>query len=225
MLTTVELHRATRALARRDPDLARVVRRHGPPPLWQRRPGFATLVHIILEQQVSLASARAAFDRARALVRPFTPASFLALGDRELRVAGFSRQKTQYCRNLARAILDGELELARLGRFDDDEVRRRLTTVKGIGDWTADIYLIMVLGRPDVWPLGDIALAQAARELKRLSARPTGIEMTSIGEGWRPWRAVAARVLWHHYLSTPRGRSPFGDAPHSSVAAQPPDLL
>ena len=136
MLTIDELHRATRALARRDPDLARVVRAHGPPPLWQRRPGFGTLVHIILEQQVSLASARAAFDRARMLARPFTPANFLALDDRELRVAGFSRQKTEYCRNLARAILDKELQLGRLATLDDDEVRRRLTAVKGIGNWT-----------------------------------------------------------------------------------------
>jgi DNA-3-methyladenine glycosylase II len=204
LLTVPELHRATRTLARRDPDLARVVRAHGLPPLWQRRPGFATLVHIILEQQVSLASARAAFDRARALARPFAPATFLALDDRQLRVAGFSRQKTQYCRNLAQAILDKELQLGKLADLDDDEVRRQLTAINGIGAWTADIYLIMVLGRPDVWPLGDIALAQAARELKRLSARPSGVEMTSIGESWRPWRAVAARVLWHHYLSTPR---------------------
>ena len=204
MLTVPELHRATRTLAKRDPDLARVVRAHGPPPLWQRRPGFATLVHIILEQQVSLASARAAFDRARALARPFAPETFLALDDRQLRVAGFSRQKTQYCRNLAQAILDKELQLGKLADLDDDEVRRQLTAIKGIGAWTADIYLIMVLGRPDVWPLGDIALAQAARELKQLSTRPSGLEMTSIGEGWRPWRAVAARVLWHHYLSTPR---------------------
>ena len=149
-------------------------------------------------------SARAAFDRARALARPFTPANFLALDDLQLRVAGFSRQKTQYCRNLARTILDKELQLGKLADLDDDEVRRQLTAVKGIGNWTADIYLIMVLGRPDIWPLGDIALAQAARELKRLSARPSGLEMTAIGESWRPWRAVAARVLWNHYLSTPR---------------------
>jgi DNA-3-methyladenine glycosylase II len=204
MLTVAELQRATRALARRDADLARVVRAHGPPPLWQRRAGFATLVHIILEQQVSLASARAAFERARALARPFTPANFLLLDDRELRVAGFSRQKTGYCRNLARAILDGNLELRTLAGLEDDEVRRQLTAVTGIGAWTADIYLIMALGRPDVWPLGDIALAQAARELKRLSTRPSGLEMAALGESWRPWRAVAARVLWHHYLSTPR---------------------
>jgi len=204
MLTVDDLHKATRTLARRDRDLARVVRAHGPPPLWQRRPGFATLVHIILEQQVSLASARAAFDRARLLARPFTPANFLVLDDRDLRVAGFSRQKTEYCRNLARAILDKELQLGRLATLDDDEVRRRLTSIKGIGNWTADIYLLMVLGRPDVWPLGDIALAQAAREIKRLEVRPSGNELHAIGESWRPWRAVAARVLWHHYLSTPR---------------------
>ena len=204
MLTIDQLHLATRALARRDPDLARVVRTFGPPPLWQRRPGFGTLVHIILEQQVSLASARAAYDRARMLASPFTPRTFLQLDDRQLRTAGFSRQKTGYCRNLARAILDKELELGRLATLDDDEVRRRLTAIKGIGNWTADIYLLMVLGRPDVWPLGDIALAQAAREIKRLEVRPSGNELHAIGESWRPWRAVAARVLWHHYLSTPR---------------------
>jgi len=208
MLTIAEMHRATRVLARRDPDLARVVRQHGPPPLWRRRPGFATLVHIILEQQVSLASARAAFDRASRLVDVFTPSSFLGLDDRQLRLAGFSRQKTLYCRNLALALLDQSLDLRRLGREDDDAVRRRLTAITGIGAWTADIYLIMALGRPDIWPLGDIALAQAARELKRLQTRPTGLEMNAIGEAWRPWRAVAARVLWHHYLSTPRLRTP-----------------
>lgn len=204
MLTIAELHRATRILVRRDPDLARVVRAHGPPPLWRRRPGFATLVQIILEQQVSLASARAAFERARRLADPFTPESFLELGDTELRVAGFSRQKTRYCRNLARAILDEGLDLRGLARVADGEVRRRLTAVTGIGPWTADIYLIMALGRPDIWPHGDIALAQAARELKRLNSRPVGAEWSAIGEDWRPWRAVAARVLWHHYLSTPR---------------------
>ena len=204
MLTTADLHRATRALARRDPDLARVVRAHGPPPLWQRRPGFGTLVHIILEQQVSLASARAAYDRARVLARPFTPATFLRLDDGQLRAAGFSRQKAGYCRNLARAILDKELELGGLAKLDDVEVRRRLTAIKGIGNWTADIYLLMVLGRPDIWPLGDIALAQAAREVKRMQVRPSGNELQAMGESWRPWRAVAARVLWHHYLSTPR---------------------
>ena len=201
MLTVAELHRATRALARRDPDIARVVTNHGPPPLWQRRPGFSTLVHIILEQQVSIASARAAFDRARSLARPFTPATFLRLDDRQLRVAGFSRQKTLYCRNLARAILDDGLRLAKLGNLDDDEVRRQLTAIKGIGTWTADIYLIMALGRPDVWPRGDLAIAEAARRLKRLKSRPTDVELATICQTWRPWRAVAARVLWHHYLS------------------------
>ena len=162
-------------------------------------------MHIILEQQVSLASARAAFDRARVLARPFTPANFLALDDRELRVAGFSRQKTEYCRNLARAILDKDLQLGRLAGLEDDEVRRQLTAVKGIGDWTADIYL-----HHGARPSGCLAArrhracAGRARDEAALEARPSGIEMTAIGESWRPWRAVAARVLWHHYLSTPR---------------------
>src|SRR5512145_1951424 len=126
MLTESELRRAARWLARRDPDLATVLEAHGPPPLWQRAPGFATLVHIILEQQVSLASARAAFDRARVLARPFTPENFLRLDDRQLRAAGFSRQKTLYCRNLARAIAVDGLRLGRLSKLDDDEVRAQL---------------------------------------------------------------------------------------------------
>jgi DNA-3-methyladenine glycosylase II len=160
-------------LTRRDARLARVVDRYGPPPLWTRPAGFPTLLHIILEQQVSLASARAAFDRLRAAARPLTPRRFLALDDRTLRAIGFSRQKTAYGRHLADAIARGRLDLQALTVMDDAQVREELMKVKGIGRWTADIYLLMALRRPDTWPAGDLALAMATQRLRRLTVRPT----------------------------------------------------
>lgn len=192
-------------LATRDPDLAAVVARIGPPPLWDRAPGFATLLHLILEQQVSLASAQAAFDRLRAAAEPLAPARFLELTDAELLAIGFSRQKARYGRALATAVVDGSLDLDSLPTLDDDTVHRALVAVPGIGPWTAAVYLLMALGRPDVWPVGDIALAQAVAEVKGLERRPGPLEMAELGEAWRPWRSVAARLFWHDYLSR-RGR-------------------
>ena len=190
-------------LCERDPDLAQIRTKFGPPPMWTREPGFPTLIHIILEQQVSLASARAAYDRLLAAASPLTPARFLELDDVELKRIGFSRQKTAYGRELARAILSGRLDLAGLERLDDGAVRSELMGIKGIGPWTADIYLLMALRRPDVWPSGDLALANAAQRVKRLVSRPTPGELEGLGADWRPWRAVAARLLWHYYLSEP----------------------
>lgn len=201
-LTEASLRRAARALAARDADLGRVLERLGPPPLWAREPGFPTLVHIILEQQVSLASARAAFGRLLALASPLTPQSFLALDAAALRAAGFSRQKAAYCRHLAALIDAGELKLGRLARLGDEEARGELLKVKGVGPWTADIYLLMALRRPDVWPSGDLALAVAAHGVKQLSARPTYAQLDALAHAWRPYRAVAARLLWHHYLDS-----------------------
>jgi DNA-3-methyladenine glycosylase II len=190
-----------RILTERDPDLAEVHARLGPPPLWAREPGFPTLIHIILEQQVSLASARAAFDRLLQIASPLTPARFLDLDDQTLKSAGFSRQKAAYGRGLARAIDEGLLDLEHLATLDDDAVAAQLVAVKGIGSWTATIYLLMALRRPDVWPHSDLALAAAAQQVKKLVKRPTPQELDALGERWRPWRAVAARLLWHHYLS------------------------
>jgi DNA-3-methyladenine glycosylase II len=201
-LTEVSLHLALDELCERDADLAGVVARFGPPPLWARAPGFATLIQIVLEQQVSLASARAAYERLVAVIGPPTPDRFLSLDDGALRAVGFSRQKAGYVRLLARALSAGELDLARFDALADADARAGLMSLKGIGAWSADIYLLMALGRADVWPSGDIALAAAAREVKRLGTRPSPEELTQIAERWRPWRAVAARVLWHHYLST-----------------------
>jgi DNA-3-methyladenine glycosylase II len=190
-----------RILARRDPDLAQIARRYGPPPLWPRDPGFATLVHLILEQQVSLESARAAFDRLQLAVPRLDPESFLELDDATLKRVGFSRQKTHYARELATAILQRALDLDQLAHLDDAQVHAQLTRLKGIGSWTSNVYLLMVLRRPDAFPAGDIALLAAAQRVKRLRKRPSPERLEALAEAWRPWRAVAARLLWHLYLS------------------------
>jgi len=169
--------------------------------MWGRESGFSTLLHIILEQQVSLASAKSAHNKLIALCSPLTPVSFLKLDDATLKAAGFSRQKTGYGRNLAQSIVDGLLDLDALSLMDDDAVRSELIKVKGIGRWTSDIYLLMVLRRPDIWPVGDLALAVAAQKVKRLQDRPSQEELDEMSAAWRPWRAVAARILWHYYLS------------------------
>ena len=199
-LTVRTVRRAALELSATDPQLGASVERFGPPPLWSREPSYATLVHLILEQQVSLASAQAAFDRLRAALGGWIePAGLLELSDAELRAVGFSRQKTGYARTLASAMLDG-FELDALAMMPDDEVRRALIAMPGIGSWTADIYLTMCLLRPDVWPHGDLALATSARDLLELDERPTFAELGAIAERWHPYRAVAARILWHDYL-------------------------
>jgi DNA-3-methyladenine glycosylase II len=205
-LTSDALGRAVDELAARDADLAGIVARHGPPPLWDRAPGFATLLHIVLEQQVSLASAQAAFDRLRTAAEPVTPARFLELSDAELHAIGFSRQKARYGRALAAAIESGVLDLDGLEALDDDAVQETLQAMPGIGPWTSSVYLLMVLLRPDLWPVGDIALAESVGLVKGLGRRPDQREMADLGEAWRPWRSVAARLFWHDYLAR-RGRA------------------
>ena len=201
-LTESELRRGARILARRDPDLARIRHEYGDPPLWARTPGFPTLIHIILEQQVSLASAQAAFDRLKAACRGrITPRRTLAFTDAQMKRIGFSRQKAGYARELSHAILDRQFNPAALETMQDEAVREALVALKGIGPWTADVYLLMVLLRPDVWPHGDLALAAAVQKAKGLSVRPTYAELAEMAERWKPWRAVAARMFWHYYLS------------------------
>ncbi|HEY2966355.1 MAG TPA: DNA-3-methyladenine glycosylase 2 family protein [Actinomycetota bacterium] len=205
-LTRRTLLSAVRTLANADPALAASVERFGPPPLWAREPSYATLVHLVLEQQVSLSSAQAAFDRLEvALAGTIEPRAFLELSDADLRAIGFSRQKAGYARDLAGTLADG-FDLDGLADLPDDEVRSSLMRLRGIGRWTADIYLIMCLRRPDVWPHGDQALATAARELLELPAQPTFDALELRARSWRPHRATAARILWHHYLSV-RGRA------------------
>jgi DNA-3-methyladenine glycosylase II len=195
---------AVEALSRIDPALARIADRHGPPPLWAREPGFPTLVRIILEQQVSLSSADAAYGRLERAVGAVAPSSVAQAGEPRLAAAGLTRQKSRYLVALARSVADGEFDPAALAALDDDAVRAALTARLGIGRWSADIYLLMALGRPDVWPTGDIALAAAAQHAAGLPARPSFEELGRLAETWRPWRAVAARLLWHAYLSGDR---------------------
>ncbi len=201
-LTEASFNRGLEVLAQRDRDLARVLSTLGPPPLWKRTEGFPTLLRIILEQQVSLASAKAAFDRVRAAVPALTPLNFLALNDSELKQFGFSRQKTNYARNLARAIQMRELRLSDLGKLAPAEIRDELTRIKGIGTWTADIYILMALRRQDAWPTGDLAIAVGIQKLKRLKSRPSSEQLEAMSRQWKPWRAVAARIIWHYYLET-----------------------
>ncbi len=195
---------AAKRVALIDTDLAQVLADHGTPPLWARDPGFVTLVRIILEQQVSLTSAAAMFRRLTNNIEPLTPATVLDAGAPFLRSFGVTRQKAAYFINVAQAIQNGELDLDKVGRSDDETSIEQLTSVKGIGPWTAKIYLLMALGRPDVWPVGDIALATAAKNLKGLAQRPTQPELSEMAKAWRPYRATAARLLWHYYLNTPR---------------------
>jgi DNA-3-methyladenine glycosylase II len=190
-----------RFLADRDEHLAAVVKTYGQPPLWVRDPGFPTLVYIILEQQVSLASARAAFARLKAAANPLTPGRFLKLTDVELLRIGFSRQKTLYSRLLAESLARRYFNLRDLHELRDDSARNMLIAFKGIGRWTADIYLMSAMRRPDIWPTGDLALATAVQEVKRLRQRPSPEKLEALSAPWKPWRAVAARLFWHAYLS------------------------
>ncbi len=195
---------AVRELAAIDTDLAGIAERHGPPPLWGREPGFETLVRIILEQQISLASAEAAFQRLVRTTGIVQPAAIVASGEEGLRAAGQTRQKSRYLVGLARDVLDGRLDLEAVAAAEDDDARTMLTSVVGIGRWSADIYLLMALRRPDIWPTGDLALAGAMRRAKAMTSVPTGSEQAAVAEAWRPWRAVAARLLWHAYLAGER---------------------
>ena len=198
------LRAAVAELAGRDPDLAGIAGHHGPPPLWDRPPGFETLVAIVLEQQVSLRSGAAALGRLRAAAGSVSPAAVAALDEDGARAAGLTRHKARYVVMLARSALEGSLDLDAISAAGDEEARAALTASLGIGAWTADIYLLMALCRPDVWPAGDLALATALRRAKRLQTIPTAAEQEEIAEPWRPWRAVAARLLWHAYLAGER---------------------
>lgn len=204
------LRDAAGELCGRDADLAAVVGRLGVPPLWARRPGFPSLVRIVLEQQVSLLAARTMYERLRRHVGSVTPESIARLGVDGLRSLGLTRQKSSYCHGLATALRDGHMDLAAIARAADDAGRRALLQVRGLGPWSVDIYYLMALRRPDVWPDGDLALAVALREVKQLASLPTRQEQRSVAARWTPWRSVAARILWAHYLAARGQYTPAG---------------
>lgn len=205
-LDNAALAKAVKALSKKEKAFTKVTKLYGNPPMWEREEGFATLLLIILEQQVSLESARATYAKFEKKVGTVTPESLLALSDAELKAVTFSRQKIVYGRGLANAVSDGSLAINKFSMMSDAEVFEALIALKGIGVWTANVYLLMVLRRPDVWPQGDVALATAYKELMELETRPTQEELTEIAKAWSPWRSVAARLLWHFYLSK-RGKS------------------
>ena len=167
--------------------------------MWGRRPGFETLLRIVLEQQVSLVSAHAIFTRLKSNIDPFTPEEFRERGELYLRSLGVTRQKSHYSIQVAQACTNGELR--RLSGMSDEEAHARLLRIKGVGPWTANIYLLMALKRPDIWPDGDIALAAAVGKLRNLKTRPSFPELGRIAQLWRPYRSVAARMLWQFYLA------------------------
>jgi len=190
-----------RLLAKKDPDLRSVIQQYGYPPLWKRDQGFETLIHIILEQQVSLASAKAALDKLKEKLTHITPGNLLLLTDEELKACYFSRQKIIYSRELARVIQSEELILDTLSDATDKQIRETLTKLKGIGHWTVDVYLMMALQRSDLFPTGDIALIKSIKEVKQLPADTSKEAIIQLAERWRPNRTIAAFILWHAYLS------------------------
>jgi len=200
-LNNQKLLKAVKYLSKKDKDLAALYEADGVPPLWARRPGFTTLIKIILEQQVSLASGKAAYKKLERNIKPFTPIRFEELGIAYLKSLGLTRQKSSYCINIAAAILNDKLDLKFLNNLNDDDAKEMLILIKGIGSWTADIYLLMALRRSDIWPSGDIALASSMRKIKRLRSYPTNEKQIKIAEKWQPYRSVAARMLWQHYLN------------------------
>lgn len=187
-------------LAKKDKHLRQVIKQHGYPPMWTRPATFQTLILTILEQQVSLASAYAAFKKLKEKIGYVTPAKILSLKDDELRACYFSRQKIVYARELATALKNKKLILSRLSSMQDEEVRHHLKKIKGIGDWTVDVYLMHALQRTDLFPMGDIALVNSLKEIKALHPHVTRDEMLHIAEPWRPYRTIASMILWHAYI-------------------------
>lgn len=187
-------------LSKKDIHLKAIIKEHGYPPMWTRKQGFETLVLTILEQQVSLAAAFAAYKKLKTRIGTVTPAKILLMSNEELRECYFTRQKQVYVKELATAIVTKKLQLKKFSLMTDEEVRVHLTAIKGIGNWTADVYLMHALQRTDLFPLGDIALVNSLKERKQLPAHTSKEELLMIAEPWRPYRTIAAMILWHAYI-------------------------
>jgi DNA-3-methyladenine glycosylase II len=192
-------------LAAADPRLRRLHRMAGDPPLRREDPGLAGLARIVVAQQVSVASARAIWQRTAEILAPLTAETLLAAPDEDFRRAGLSRAKVKTLRALARSVADG-LDLEALAELDADTAHQRLVALPGIGPWTADVYLMFCLGHADAFASGDLALREAARLAFDLDERPSPADLLAIAEAWRPWRGVAARLLWAYYRVAKAGR-------------------
>lgn len=202
-------------LAEKDKALSSIIQTYGYPPMWTRPNTYETLVHIILEQQVSLASALAALKKLKEKIKSITPRKVLALSDQEMRACYVSRQKALYIRDLANALLNKKLVLEELTTLPDEEVRIKLTTIKGIGNWTTDVYLMFVLQRADLFPIGDLAAVNVLKRIKDIAPEKASKEqLLALTEKWKPYRTIATMILWHFYLSAPR-KTPKNMAPVS----------
>jgi len=189
-------------VAENDPGLKSILQTHGYPPMWTRSNTFATLIHIILEQQVSLASAKAAFNKLKQKIGRITPEKLLLLSDEEMKACYFSRQKMVYARHLAQTILEGKINLGNYIHKNEDDIRIQLTQVKGIGDWTTDVYLLFALQRTNIFPTGDLAMINALKEVNGLSAMTTKEDILKIAGRWQPYRSIATMLFWHYYIQT-----------------------
>ncbi|MEN8238053.1 MAG: DNA-3-methyladenine glycosylase 2 family protein [Actinomycetota bacterium] len=200
-------------LAATDATFARLLDANGLPPQWRRSASFGTVIRLVLEQQVSLASAQAAYMRLVDRIGEPVPALFLTLGDADLKTIGFSRQKTRYARIIATRMLDGSLDLERVGA-SGEAGRAELLSVTGIGPWTVACYFLFVVGQDDIWPSGDRALYVSMARNLGLDDVPDAAVADSIAEAWSPWRSTAARMLWHDYL----GGSAYVENPNAGFA-------
>jgi DNA-3-methyladenine glycosylase II len=218
--TEADLDFALAALGRADPRFLTLVATAGRPPLRRRPDGFAGLAAIIVSQQLSTASASAIFTRLAAAFDPLVPEAIARARTERLKRIGLSSPKIRALKAIARAVIRGELALATLPDLSADAAHTALTAIHGIGPWTADIYLLSCLGDVDAWPAGDLALQEAARIAFGLDTRPTVKEMIALAEGWRPWRSVAARVLWTYYRSI-KGRDGAPVLPKKQPPAEP----
>lgn len=200
-LNTSNFHEMCDFLANCDQDLKSIIENHGYPPMWNRENTFETLVHIILEQQVSLASALAALHKLKEKITEITPENILSLTDAEMRECYVSRQKNTYIKGLANSMLEGKINLEKFQEMSDEKIRETLISLKGIGNWTIDIYLMLALQRTDIFPIGDLAVVNALKKIRELPPKISREEIITISKEWKPLRSVATMILWHYYLS------------------------
>ena len=193
-------------LSKKDQHFKNIIEEYGYPPMWTRPATFPTLIHIILEQQVSLASAKAAFVKLKEKLVSITPRNLLSLTDDEMKACYFSRQKMVYARYLAEAIVSKRLNLKKISLLPDEKIREELKRIKGIGDWTVDIYLLFALQRTDIFPTGDLAMINAFKEIKQLKTIVTKEEVIALSESWKPYRSIATMLLWHYYIQKRRSK-------------------
>ena len=197
-ITKETFKQAVETLSERDPDLNKFYRTSGLPLLRNRTPGYGTLLKVICGQQVSTAAARAITGRLDSIAKPMTPEIFLGLSEIKVRQIGLSRQKEIYGRGIAEAIINGTFSLRKIANMEDEEAVAEMMKLKGIGRWTAEVYLIFALRRPDLWPIDDLGVVKGVMGMKGLTSRPSRQELIQIGELYKPWRSAAARMMWHH---------------------------